>query len=75
MAKSVKKLGAAPKAAKPRKPAAKKTVVNSNGIGHSISHNQVAQLAHRFFAERGHVHGYHEADWFRAEQELQARAS
>ena len=75
MAKSVKKPGAAPKAAKPRKPTAKKTVVNSNGNGRSISHDQVAQLAHRFFAERGRVHGHDEEDWFRAGQALRSKAS
>ena len=79
MAKSVKKSGAAPKAAaKTRKlaeskPAKKKTVASTNGS--SISHDQVAQLAHRFWNERGHVHGHHEEDWFRAEQALRSRAS
>lgn len=79
MAKSVKKSGAAPKAqAKPRKPAeksGKKTVASANGNGNSISHDQVAQLAHRFWTERGHVHGHHEEDWFRAEQVLRSKAS
>jgi hypothetical protein len=81
MAKSVKKSGAAPKAAaKPRKPAekkstGKKTVVSTNGNGNSISHDQVALLAHRFWNERGRVHGHHEEDWFRAEQALRSRAS
>ena len=81
MAKSVKKSGAAPKAAaKPRKsaenkPAEKKTVVSTNGNGSSISHDQVAQLAHRFWNERGRVHGHHEEDWYRAEQALRSKAS
>jgi hypothetical protein len=76
MAKSVKKSGAAPKAAaKPRKPAAKKTVASAKTNGKSISHDQVAQLAHRFFIERGHTHGHHEEDWFRAEQALRSMAS
>jgi hypothetical protein len=91
MAKSVKKPGAAPKAAaKPQKSAptnsaktnsakttsaAKKSVASANGTGSSIAHDQVARLAHRFFEERGHKHGHHEEDWFRAEQELRAKAS
>jgi hypothetical protein len=33
-------------------------------------HDQVARLAHRFFAERGYAHGHHLEDWYRAEQEL-----
>ncbi len=76
MAKSVKKSGAAPKAAaKPSKPAAKKTVASAKASKASVAHDQVAQLAHRFFTERGHTHGHHEEDWFRAEQELHAKAS
>jgi hypothetical protein len=39
------------------------------------SHEQIAQLAHRFWAERGHKHGHHEDDWLRAEQELRGKAS
>ncbi len=87
MAKSVKKSGAAPKvAAKPRKsaenkPSEKKTVASTNGNGgikgngSSVPHDQVAQLAHRFWNERGRVHGHHEEDWYRAEQALRSRAS
>jgi hypothetical protein len=85
MAKSVKKSGAAPKAAaktrKPseNKPSEKKTVASTNGStngnGSSLSHDQVAQLAHRFWNERGRVHGHHEEDWYRAEQALRSRAS
>jgi Protein of unknown function (DUF2934) len=84
MAKSVKKSATAPKTAKPSKPSAKKTVASAkaNGTsmssgtnGSSISHDQVARLAHRFFIERGHAHGHHEEDWFRAEQSLRSKAS
>ncbi len=91
MAKSVKKSGAAPKAAaKPRKPAektatearstgnkssVKKPVASANGISGSITHDQVALLAHRFWIERDRAHGRHEEDWFRAERELRAKAS
>jgi Protein of unknown function (DUF2934) len=85
MAKSVRKSSAAPKAAaKPGKPAAKKTVASAKASvnpashstnGNSISHDQVAMLANRFWNERGRTHGHHEEDWFRAEQELRSRAS
>lgn len=87
MAKSVKKSGAAPKAAansrKPaeNKPTEKKTVASTNGNGSvdgngsSVSRDQVAQLAHRFWNERGRVHGHHEEDWYRAEQALRSKAS
>jgi hypothetical protein len=36
---------------------------------------EIAELAHRFWAERGHHHGHHVDDWFRAEQELRGKAS
>jgi hypothetical protein len=39
------------------------------------SHQQIAQLAHRFWNERGGHHGSHEQDWFRAERELRGIAS
>ncbi|HKF46013.1 MAG TPA: DUF2934 domain-containing protein [Terracidiphilus sp.] len=72
--------------AKPRKAATKK---NANGVssdpvnGHdhthsqdrSVSHDEVALLAHRFWQERGQKHGQHIEDWVRAEQELLRRAS
>ena len=34
------------------------------------THQQIAELAHRYYSERGGKHGYHEQDWFRAEREL-----
>jgi hypothetical protein len=63
------------------KPSEKKTVASANGngsingSGSSVPHDQVAQLAHRFWNERGRAHGHHEEDWFRAEQALRSRAS
>jgi len=86
MAKSPKKTDAAPKAAaKPRKPAEKKTnvlqmekpakaEVLQMQAAIFIPHDQVAELAHRFWNERGRTHGHHEEDWFRAEQSLRDRA-
>ena len=40
-----------------------------------VSQEEVAALAHRFWAERGYQHGRHVDDWFRAEQELRSKAS
>ena len=86
MAKSPKKADATPKAAaKPRKPAATKTnvlqmekpakaEVLQMEASVFISHEQVAELAHRFWNERGRTHGHHEEDWFRAEQLLRSNA-
>ena len=42
--------------------------------GNEVPYERVAQLAHRFWAERGHQHGHHEEDWYRAEQELRGKA-
>jgi hypothetical protein len=70
--------------AKPRKTVAGKTTTpsnvteinaSSNGAGIKASEEQVALLAHRYWAERGHQHGHHVEDWFRAEQELRSKAS
>jgi hypothetical protein len=47
------------------------TVVASN-IKQWPSHTEIAVLAHRYYEERGHKHGFHEEDWLRAELELQA---
>jgi hypothetical protein len=89
MAKSAKPSDAASKsAAKPRKTAAKKTNVlqmeaprskseiptPNSDAPKAISHQQVAELAHRFWDERGRVHGHDAEDWFRAEKMLRGRA-
>lgn len=37
--------------------------------------DQIAQLAHRLWKERGGHHGGHDQDWFRAERELRGMAS
>lgn len=41
----------------------------------AISHDEIAVLAHRFWAERGFQHGHDAEDWLRAEQELLRKAS
>ncbi len=53
---------------------AEKTNVHPRRNGGSISHEDVAGLAYRFWIERGQVHGHHEADWSRAAHELQNSA-
>ena len=73
MPKSIKKPGVKPKsAAKPRKPAVRKTAKAKKA---GVSHDQVALLAHRYYIERGFEHGHDEEDWLRAESELRAQAS
>lgn len=76
MAETVKKRKAA---AKPRKTAAKKTTAAKSEplqMPHKgPSHEQVAALARKYWAERGYQEGRQEEDWFRAEQELRAKAS
>lgn len=69
--------------AKPRKAPVKKAAIltmTNNGSpslpsAKHASHEEVARLAHRLWAERGCQHGHDVEDWFRAEQELRARAS
>ena len=76
MATSPKKPATASKtAAKLRKPAAKKPVVLAKVTPISVPHQQIAELAHHFWTERGGAHGHDAEDWFRAEQELRAKAS
>jgi hypothetical protein len=86
MAETVKKASSTKAPAKPRKTAAKKTAATENGAPGSAngasnvteikySHDQVAQLAHKYWAERGRQHGHHLEDWLRAEHELRAKAS
>ncbi len=74
MAKTIKITNSPKAAAKPRKAAATNTV-RANVTPISVSREQIAQLAHRFWAERGRQHGHHEEDWYRAEQELRGMAS
>lgn len=65
--------------AKPRKSAPRKKAATAVETApqpeHAVTHEQVAQLAHRYFTERGQKHGHHEDDWFRAERELRGKAS
>jgi hypothetical protein len=56
--------------------AAPSNAVTPSGVTEiGISREQVALLAHKYWAERGHQHGHHVDDWLRAEQELRGKAS
>lgn len=74
MAETVKKATTS----KPRKAAVKKAApkvefIQKNDSG--PSHEQIAELARKYWAERGYKDGHQEEDWLRAEQELRAKAS
>ena len=58
--------------AKPKKTATKKA---EDLKMRDPSHEQIAQLAQKFWAERGWQDGYAEQDWLRAERELRVSAS
>jgi hypothetical protein len=81
MEDTVKKTKAPAKARKaPAKKADILTMNSKNGTHSSsaakpVAHDEVAQLAHRYWAERGCLHGHDVEDWFRAEQELRSKAS
>jgi DUF2934 family protein len=62
----------AEKTTKPRKaPAKKKTEPTPEPAVARPTHDQIAALAQKFWAERGYTDGHAEQDWLRAEQELQ----
>ena len=63
------------KKTEPKETAPKKRAVKNNLTQMKASHEQIAQLAHRFWMERGNQHGSDAEDWFRAEQELRGKAS
>ena len=65
---------AAPKAATKTK-AASKTKPVDVAASRTPSYAEIAQLAERYWAERGWQDGYAEQDWLRAEQELLGVAS
>jgi hypothetical protein len=61
--------------AKPRNTAAKKAVVGNQVQTIGPSREQIAELARKYWAERGWQDGYAEQDWLRAEEELRGIAS
>src|SRR5277367_2590470 len=69
-------LKAAPKvAAKKTTKAAPKTTTVDVATTHPPAYAEIAQLAERYWAERGWHDGYAEQDWLRAERELMGAAS
>ena len=64
--------------AKPRSAAtkSKKTTTSAEKVATiTPTREQIAALAHKYWAERGHHHGHAEQDWLRAERELMGIAS
>ncbi|MGA8089983.1 MAG: DUF2934 domain-containing protein [Terracidiphilus sp.] len=68
-----KKTSASASAIKEIAPKRKTTASKVTSI--SVSHEEIARLAHKFWAERGRQHGHDAEDWLRAEQELRGKAS
>ncbi len=73
---------------KPRKTAAKKKAADTHSnvteitvtresmtVTREVPREQIAQLAHQLWNERGRQHGSDAEDWFRAEQLLRGKAS
>jgi hypothetical protein len=60
------------KTTKPRKAPAKKktTVEGAEPIVINPTHEQIAALAQKYWAERGYSDGHAEHDWLRAESDL-----
>ena len=76
MAETVKKAKAPAKPKAKAKATTKKVAAKPTPISnHAPSHDQIAELARKYWAERGYADGQHEEDWFRAEQALRAKAS
>jgi hypothetical protein len=74
MAEKVKKAKATAKprtsAAPAKKITVKKAAVGKPPVAKTPSHEEIAQLAHRYFVERGGKNGADRQDWLRAEREL-----
>jgi hypothetical protein len=72
MAETVKKTKAP---AKPKSTTTKASKVTGTITSIGPSPEEIARLAHKYWAERGFPHGSAEQDWLRAEQELHGKAS
>jgi hypothetical protein len=70
--KPAKKVAIKKASVKTESKAAAKTGIS---IVKPATHEEVAALAERFWAERGYQDGHHLEDWHRAEQELRGKAS
>lgn len=66
------KTSSIPEPMKPESTPAVKTMAAAAAqkAAQSISHDEIAKLAHSYWVARGYGHGSAEADWLRAEQEL-----
>jgi Protein of unknown function (DUF2934) len=62
-------------AAKTKAKTAPKTTAIDVVTSRTPTYAEIAQLAERYWAERGWQDGYAEHDWLRAEQELMGKAS
>jgi hypothetical protein len=66
----------AEKTAKPRKaPAKKKNAAAPEPVVIQPTHDEIAALAQKYWAERGYGDGQAEQDWLRAEHDLMQVAS
>lgn len=72
MAETVKKTTTQ---SKPRKTGAKNGSAKVQAMPSAPSHEQIEELARRYWAERGYKDGHSEEDWLRAERELRGKAS
>jgi len=81
VASPAKEIGMTEKAKKAKAPAKPRKTTSKNGkVSEEVttvlpSREEIAQLAEKFWAERGWQEGYAEQDWLRAEQELRGMAS
>lgn len=58
-----------------KKAAPREKTVKAKVAKMAVSHEQIAELAHRYWAERGRQHGHDAEDWLRAERALVGKAS
>jgi hypothetical protein len=61
--------------AKPKTTAANSKKVTATVTSIGPSPEEIARLAHKYWAERGFQHGHADQDWLRAERELRGMAS
>jgi hypothetical protein len=69
MAEVVK--AAAKKSTSPKKSAVKKPIEKQVATK-TPTHEEIAERAYDFWAERGHQHGHADEDWHRAQQALES---
>ena len=62
-------------AAAPKTTVHKKVTAPNKVTSMKASHQEIANLAHRFWTERGGQHGHDTEDWLRAERALLGKAS